>query len=410
MSAPPVMGSSKRRKSRTEGDDGSEDEKNVAQVLSAKTAAMKQWGLQFLNSHGVFDSAMPLDVRNFMDPQLPVRVRLFNTNRIQKILAHFNKLVMSPAKLLFIDTDEDGKVMPNLQWRKYSNNQAAFTKFFNSSTIEQISEELGEPWVIGGYHSSKALSQYSLSNSETDTLRPTFIYRLSQVTCNIAPSQTSKLQRMQLARYLSTVDNTSSQETEGYEAQSPLALVYLWKELYDQGGRPFMRWAGKHTPEFALFRQQCVAGAEHLEKLLDTSGIASLTPLLKIATLPSGPDQDPDTFHKMFKILCSFDDREEASGLPLQRFEYIKVVPPLTDREEKAKRWKGRIMKVEDLKEITRMPYHDRLHFIDLVHDTDYVLQSMGRESEEDVQLSPTVRLYLFLILAMLSSVFSKIF
>jgi hypothetical protein len=112
----------------------------------------------------------------------------------------------------------------------------------------------------------------------------------------------------------------------------------------------------------------------------------------------------------MFKILCSFDDREEASGLPLKRFEYIKVVPPLTDREEKAKRWKGRIMKVEDLKEITRMPYHDRLHFIDLVHDTDYVLQSMGRESEEDVQLSPTVRLYLFLILAMLSSVFSQIF
>jgi len=335
---------------------------------------------------------------------------LLNTNRIQKILAHFNKLVMSPAKLLFIDTNEDGNVMPNLNWRKYSN-PAAFTKFFNTSTKEQITEELGEPWVIGGYHSSKALSQYSLSNSDADTLRPTFIYRLSDVTCSNAPSQTSKLQRMQLARYLSTVDNTSSQETEGYDAQSPLALVYLWKELYDQGGRPFMRSAGKHTPEFALFRQQCVAGAEHLEKLLDTSGIASLTPLLKIATLPSSPGEpEQDTFQKMFKILCTFDDREEASGLPLERFDYIKVVPPLTDREEKAKRWKGRIMKVEDLKEITRMPYHDRVNFIDLVHDTDYVLHTMGRESEEDVQLSCTVRLYLFLIFAMLSSVFSQMF
>jgi len=388
-------GSSKRRrKSRTEGDDGSEDEKNIAKALTAKTAAMKQWGLEFLNSQSVFNTSIELNVCNFKDPQLPVRVRLLNPNRIQKILTHFNKLVMSPAKLLFIDTNEDGKVMGNLKWDKYKN-QDAFQNFFNSSSQKQIMKELGEPWVIGGYHSSKALAQYSLSNKDTDTLRPTYIYRLSDVTCSNAPTQTSKMERMQLARYLSTVDNTSSQETEGYEAQSPLALVYLWKELYDEVGRPFMRSAGKHTPEFVLFRQQCVAGAEHLEKLLDTSGIASLTPLLKIATLPTDPDQDPDTFHKMFRILCSFDDREEASGLPLERFLYIKVVPPLTDKDDKGKRWKGRIMKVEDLKEITRVPYHDRLHFIDLVHDSDYVLQTMGQESDpEDVQLSPTVRLY----------------
>jgi len=384
-------GRQKRRKQRTEGDDGSEDEKLVSVTLSARTASMKTWAVDFLNTGYVFSSSMPLDVRNFMDPQLPVRVRLLNSKRVEKILTYFNKMVMSPAKLLFIDVGDDGNVLPNLKWRRYTS-QASFTTFFNSATQEEIIQDLGEPWVIGGYHSSKALAEYSLTHPETDTLRPTFVFRLSEVACDMASDETTKLERMQLSRYLSTVDNTSSQETEGYEAQSPLTLVYLWKELYDQVGRPFMRSAGKHTPEFALFRQQCVAGAEHLEKLLDTSGIASLTPLLKVATLPSDPAEDPNTFQKMFRILCSFDDRDEAAGLPLERFHYIKIAPPLSEQEEKAgKKWKGRIMKIEDLKEITRMPYHDRLHFIDLVHDTDYVLESMGRDPE-DSELSPTVR------------------
>ena len=82
---------------------------------------------------------------------------------------------------------------------------------------------------------------------------------------------------------------------------------------------------------FVDYRQQCVAGTEHLSKLLENSS-TTLTPLLKVATLPD--DGNPSIFSKMSAILSSFDDRKDPSGLELTRLPYVTLVFPLTEDEE----------------------------------------------------------------------------
>jgi len=391
-----------KKKAKAE-DDASEDEAALTSALTSNTARLKKWAVDFLNDHTFFgkDVSVKLDASKFVAPELPVRVRMLDPNRVDQILKSFNKLNMLPGKILFMDTDEDGNVLPGLQW--HTLNSDTFANFFNKKSVMEITNTLGSPVVIGGYHSSQALvKKASEANSTIDPLRPCFVYRLSQVLDPEQKSETSRMSRMKLARYLSTCDNSCSQETEGYDAQSPLLLAYLWKELYDQQGRPHMRQVGKHQQEFVDFRNQCVGGVERLENLLKHSNsTTALTPLLKVVTLPSTPDQpEMDMFRKMFTILCCFDDRREAAGMPLERLAYVDTQPPLTESEVQAgKKWKGRSMKFEDLKEICRMPYDDRIQFINLVHDDLYVLDTLGYDDERALSTTVSVWHCLFCIL-----------
>jgi len=234
--------------------------------------------------------------------------------------------------------------------------------------------------------------KFGEKNPDISIDRICYVYRLSEVHDD--PSGCTQDQRMRLARYLSTCDNTTTQATAKYNAQTPLVLMHLWKELYDMNGRPTMRMAGKHTPEFVEFRQQCVAGAEHLANLLEKSS-TTLTPLLKVATLPDD-DGDPSTFEKMSGILCSMDDRVDPSGLTLIRLPYINLVPPLTEEEEaQGKKWTGRIMKFEDLKEVSRVPYDDRVNFINLVYDEKYAINTrdIGTPPKRPTQMRRTTTL-----------------
>ena len=382
----PTKGSKRKRKSEADDDDVDD-----TSGLTKSSLDTKRWALEFMNTRGLFKNAtVALDCRLFMPPQKPVSCRLQNPARVTQLLEGFSRANLSPAKILFMDTDEDGNTLPNLKWDQMKS-ASDLQKFFNQKTMEEVIAALGEPWVIGGYHSSAALVKFCIAHPGEIPTRACYMYRLSHIQDDENSRSTkTRMQRMYMAGALSACDNANTKRNEGYDAQSPLALAFLWKNLYDMAGRPFMRPAGKHTKEFVQFRAQCVAQSENLENLLQASA-TSITPLLKVAVLPDN-EEGRGPFHRMFTVLSCFDDNVNPSGLHLHRLEYVVPIPPLTEAERQAnKKWKGRSMKFEDLKDIARVPYEDRCKFIDLVYFDKYVLGALGHPEDADVTLTPQV-------------------
>eukprot|EP00798_Chlamydomonas_sp_ICE-L_P009506 gene9506-biopygen8051 len=106
------------------------------------------------------------------------------------------------------------------------------------NNVSDVSAEFGEPWVIGGYHSSKALIDLTPSGMP---LRQCCLYRLSSV-----PGDTYS-DKLGNARFLSAQDNVSGQSAEGYESQPFLISTYLWREMYLKASSPPRAEKGHHS-------------------------------------------------------------------------------------------------------------------------------------------------------------------
>ena len=348
---------------------------------------------QLANAQGVYFS---LDPRRFLPPELPVRIRLFDPMRIIALKNVFAPTSMTPAIILFIDIDANLKPLGTL-WKNIDLD--SFSTMFNN--VSDVSAEFGEPWVIGGYHSSKALIDLTPSGMP---LRQCCLYRLSSV-----PGDTYS-DKLGNARFLSAQDNVSGQSAEGYESQPFLISTYLWREMYLKASSPPRAEKGHHSIEYSAFRFQCVAGDEKLARLYSNEA-SSLTPRFKIVSLTQ------DSYDRAFLIMSSMDTRTMiGSNITLERLPNVEcevtILPtdrPSSDEEEepeeKAKgkgKGKGkptvtnvRNVTLEDMKDTMRLPPAECDAFLNLVTEHLYVHQveafKKQLDSVDSVSFSPKV-------------------
>ena len=130
---------------------------------------------------------------------------MFDTARIDQLVKSFQVTTMATAKILFIDVDNNLQPKGHF-WSANDRDQRDLAGLFNA--VSNHTEEFGEAWVIGGYHSSKAFVQYSES-ANSAPLRMCDVYRLSEIPGNTYD------EKMENARYLAVTDNLSGQLTEG---------------------------------------------------------------------------------------------------------------------------------------------------------------------------------------------------
>jgi hypothetical protein len=331
-----------------------------------------------------------------MPPQTPIRIRVFDQARINQLVSNFLMTSMSPAKILLIDCDE--RLTPKgLYWKDDSSKpRQELSLLFN--TVRDPAAEFGEPWVIGGYHSSAAFVKVSERKKETP-FRACDVYRLSDVP---GATYAAKLEN---ARWLAVTDNLCSQLNEGYDAQPFLISTHLWRELWDKADRP-MRVAKGHQPKpYKDFQMVCVSGDEkHLRQLTGDSS-STLTPRFKLVSL------DDDQYNKAFTIMCSMDTRAKIGDLNLKRIDGVEVPVVPDDEEEEEEEEEGeavatkkkpkkkakgeRTCTLEDMKETLRLPSGELHAFLDLVVDGAYVhqFQAWSSKNEDPISFTPSVSL-----------------
>eukprot|EP00798_Chlamydomonas_sp_ICE-L_P022670 gene22670-biopygen31332 len=190
------------------------------------------------------------------------------------------------------------------------------------NTISNVKGELGEPWIIGGYHSSQAFIKWAANRPGEIPLRNCFVYGLSQVE---GATYNEKLQN---ARLLSLLDNTSSQSTEGYDSQPFLVSTFLWRELYLKAGCPARTEKGHQSDKYNNFKTLCVTGDEKLTKAVASQGGVTV-PRFKVVSL------DEESYNMAFLIMSSMDDREKIGADHLvERLQNVEPPPPPNDEEE----------------------------------------------------------------------------
>jgi hypothetical protein len=356
-SATPVdqVPSQRRRKKQKEDHEKDEVEKYFfTEYAKASTA---------LTTQSVFQTTLPsLDVSKFYDPEPPVKIRAFDSGRIETLYNTFCPSSMTPAKLLFLDTNlpEDNA------WKSHTEVNY-FAQGFNSTAREDIPKRWGMPVVMGGYHSSKAFIKYQREHHPgKPPLRPTMVYRLSQL-----PGVTDH-DKLQLARIMATVDNSAGQATQNYDSQPLIVLTHLWRDIYLRHNRPVRRQLHL-TDEWRAFENECCIGSETMyAQLSHANGRSNLIPRWRIASLPD------DLYDKMFTIIGSMDSRESIDEVTVSRFEYVETSTG------------NKVATVEDVKDTMRLPDADMQNFILMVHDDDLVLSVYppGGE-EEDIKYTP---------------------
>jgi len=333
-----------------------------------------------------FGGEHSLDCTKFLPPKLPVRIRVLDPVRVDQLLANFLKTTMATGKVLFMDISKDLKnVSPG--WANIDPSRLEQT--FNN--ISNVKGEFGEPWIIGGYHSSQAFIKWAADRPGEIPLRNCFVYRLSEVE---GATYDEKLQN---ARLLSLLDNTSGQSTEGYDSQPFLVSTFLWRELYLQAGCPARTEKGHQSDQYNNFKTLCVTGDEKLTKSVASQGGATV-PRFKVVSL------DEESYKKAFLIMSSMDDREKIGADHLvERLQNVEPPPPPNDEEEEegddeeaapgshGKRAKGkakdkmRSVLVEDMKETMKLPPGELKFFLKSVTDDLYVHEYEAFKIKDEV-------------------------
>lgn len=354
-----VLYDSKKRTS--ESKEGSSKKKKKKREVASDDETRKQnaaWGKAQLDSNGVWGHTVSLDVRKFQAPQPPANIRRPDLRRITQLASNFSEGQLTPAKLLLVDVHpKTGRLLTSLKWGREQDDEEGFKKLFNQKSVKEISKAYGEPWVIGGYHSSQAQQRKHEEDNNVSVKRHTVVFRASQL---LRPGETLEqigyMGVLSNARHLATADNTLRQNNENYDSQPLLTLVQLWNDLWKVMGSPVASIKGKHSDAYNAFKENAIAGVERLASLKNDN---TLSPIFKFCTLPD------NLLEKAITLICSMDMTVEAN----QRLPYVQCSP---DKKLSAKLGPATL---EDIRAVSRYPLDDLHHFIKIAHDDEYVVE-----------------------------------
>lgn len=228
--APAVVPTSPREVHQVKRKKKAKDAPPSSTPLPAGTQKEKKKGFD-----AVFDAAISvlgkpntlhvrLDVNRFQDPPASFKVKAFDPSRTEGIAKAILPSTMSPAKLVIVDETEEQQA----ELTKLVADPAKFERYFNTSSISEISALIGAPCIIGGYHSSKALILTAADpkvNKEMDPdwcLRSTRVYRFSEIEVDPdIPASDAIKYRNRVVMAMAELDNSSNQASNAFKVPGP---------------------------------------------------------------------------------------------------------------------------------------------------------------------------------------------